>query len=64
MALCIVLGVLGGLWIDKKVDTSPLFILIGTILGVAVAFYGIYKMVVPLLQNSDVNGDKNGEGKP
>ena len=55
VALCIVLGVLGGLWLDNKLGTSPLLILSGTLLGVVVAFYGIYKMVVPLLNLTDHN---------
>ncbi len=40
IAFCIVLGIVGGLWLDKKADTSPLFMLLGTLLGVVVAFYG------------------------
>lgn len=64
VALCIVLGVLGGVWLDKKIGTPPLFILIGTLLGVVVAFYGIYKMVVPLLQSTDHGGQKEPEDKP
>ena len=53
VALSIVLGVLGGLWLDNKLGTSPLLILSGTLLGVVVAFYGVYKMVVPLLKLAD-----------
>jgi F0F1-type ATP synthase assembly protein I len=62
VALCIVLGVLGGFWLDKKVDASPLFMLLGVVLGVVVAFYGVYKMVVPVLETSDVKRHKNKEG--
>ena len=56
IAFCIVLGIVGGLWLDKKADTSPLFMLLGTLLGVVVAFYGMYKMVVPLLQYTERQG--------
>ena len=63
VALCVVMGVLGGIWLDKKIDTSPLFTLIGPILGLVVAFYGIYKMMVPLLQDNGVKGNNNGESK-
>ena len=62
VAFCIVLGVLGGFWLDKKVDASPLFMLLGVVLGVVVAFYGVYKMLVPVLETSDVNRHKNKEG--
>jgi len=56
VAFCILLGVLGGLWLDKKANTAPLGMLLGTLLGVAVAFYGTYKMVVPLLQYTKPQG--------
>ena len=50
VALCIVFGIAGGLWMDSKIDSSPIFMLSGTILGVVIAFYGMYKMVGPLLE--------------
>ena len=48
---CIVLGVLGGLWIDDRLDTKPVFIIIGLVLGISVAFYGVYQMLLPLIKN-------------
>lgn len=50
VALCIVFGIAGGLWMDSKINTSPIFMLSGTILGVVIAFFGMYKMVGPLLE--------------
>lgn len=50
VALCIVFGIAGGLWMDSKIDSSPIFMLSGTILGVVIAFFGMYKMVGPLLE--------------
>lgn len=49
IALCIVLGVGGGLWLDRRLNVLPLFTLVGAVLGSALAFYGVYKMVAPLL---------------
>ncbi len=46
----IALGVFGGHWLDGKLDTC-LFWIIGLILGVAVAFYGVYQMLLPLIGN-------------
>ncbi len=46
----IALGVWGGLWLDNKLDTS-LFWIIGLILGIVVAFYGVYQMLLPLIGN-------------
>ncbi len=51
----IVLGVLAGLWLDSQFDTRWLW-LPGLILGIAVAFYGVYRMLLPL-----VAGQRNKE---
>ena len=51
VAVCIVGGLFGGLWADRKLDVLPVFTLIGVVLGTVLAFYGIYKMVLPLLNN-------------
>ena len=51
VALSIVLGVGGGLWLDGKLDVRPLFTLLGLALGLVVAIYGAYKLVQPLLSN-------------
>ena len=51
VALSILLGVVGGLWLDGILDTRPLFILLGLIIGSVLAFYSVYKMVSPLLHN-------------
>ncbi len=48
---CIVLGIVAGLWLDNKMGTGPVFIIAGLLLGVAVAFYGVYQMLLPLLSN-------------
>ena len=44
---CIVLGVFAGLWLDNKFDTKPLLVIVGLILGIVVAFYGVYRMILP-----------------
>jgi len=46
---CIVGGVYLGVWLDGKVDISPLFTLLGLGLGLFVAFYGTYRMLLPAL---------------
>ena len=51
VAISILLGVLGGLWLDGKLNTKPLFVIVGLILGLIVAGYGVYQMLLPLIQN-------------
>ena len=47
IGICIVLGVAGGLWLDSKFDASPILVIVGLLLGIAVAFYGVYRMILP-----------------
>ena len=52
VALCIVIGVVAGFWLDRIVGTIPIFTLLGVVLGSIAAFWGLYKMVYPLLYSS------------
>jgi hypothetical protein len=61
VAICIVGGLFGGLWLDRQLDVLPVFTLIGIILGTVMAFYGMYKMLLPLLNNDQSLEDWNGE---
>ena len=45
MATAIVLGTLGGWWLDRQVGAAPLFLLLGLALGLTAAFYGVYRMM-------------------
>ena len=60
VALCIVGGTLGGLWLDGRLGTTPLLTVIGLLLGVALGFYGLYRMVAPLMDPGG-DGGKNSE---
>lgn len=57
VAVSILLGVLAGLWLDNKLDTKPLFVVAGLILGIIVAGYGVYQMLLPLFKNSQNKED-------
>lgn len=46
----IVLGVLFGIWLDTKFNTHLLWIA-GLILGIVIAFWGVYQMLLPLMSN-------------
>ena len=63
VAACIVVGVLGGLGLDKLAGTAPLFTLLGLFVGTVAAFYGMYRMVRPLLKESENEpGDEKDGG--
>ena len=53
-------GILGGIWLDNKLGTSILFTLVGVVLGTAVALYGTYRMISPLMKEGR-GEDENGE---
>ncbi len=51
IAICIVGGIVLGVWLDKILDTQVIFLLVGLVVGCTAAFYGTYRMVVPLFGN-------------
>lgn len=55
---CITLGVLGGLWLDKKWDVGPLFAIIGLILGIILSFIIVYRLLKPLINDHEKKGNK------
>ncbi len=54
---CIVLGVVGGLWLDNKFNTRPILVIVGLILGVIIAFYGVYQMILPNISKKRNKGE-------
>ncbi|MDO9333084.1 MAG: AtpZ/AtpI family protein [Dehalococcoidales bacterium] len=52
IAGAIILGIVGGRWLDSKFNTDPLWLIIGLILGIAVAVTGTYNMLKPFLENN------------
>ncbi len=57
IAISIAGGALLGLWLDDKLGTSPWLVLIGLFLGLFTAGYGVYTMLLPLLNRK--NSPKN-----
>ena len=61
IAIAIVLGIWGGHWLDGKLNSGPLWLIIGLILGIAVAGLGVYNMLKPFIESvkkSDNNSKK------
>ena len=46
----IVLGLFVGLWLDSWLNTRILWV-VGLVCGLVVAFYGVYRMLLPLMGN-------------
>jgi ATP synthase protein I len=49
IATCIVGGTLAGWWLGSK---RPLYMIIGLLVGLVIAVYGAYRMIRPLINNS------------
>ncbi len=50
-------GVVAGLWLDTQFNTEPILVIAGLLLGITVAFYGVYEMLLPLLGEKKDGGD-------
>ena len=61
VASCIVIGVVGGVLIDQWLDTKLLFTLMGLAFGTTSAFYGLIKMIQPLIKPDSINGNNSPE---
>ena len=48
---CILLGVVAGVWLDNKLNSEPTWVIVGLLLGLVIAFYGVYRMLLPLMSN-------------
>ncbi len=53
----IVLGIVAGRWLDSKLGSEPICLIVGLILGVLVAFYGVYLMMLPFIGKKRDKGD-------
>ena len=58
VAIAIILGIAGGIWLDNRMGTLPLFTLLGVLLGSVAAFYGLYRMVEPLFNVNEQTDDQ------
>ena len=47
----ILLGVMAGSWLDSRLNTEPILVIVGLLFGIAVAFYGVYQMLLPFMGN-------------
>ena len=58
IGICIVLGVGGGLKLDEKFNTTPILVIVGLILGIVIAFYGVYRMILPNINRKQDKGKR------
>ena len=59
LALCIAGGAAGGFWLDGRFGTKPLLTLVGLLLGIVLGFYGLYRIVAPMMESGRDDGKKS-----
>jgi F0F1-type ATP synthase assembly protein I len=69
MVFSLLLPLLAGIWLDKKLNTAPLFILIGALLGILAATVGVARMAIRTFRSVDGDNtaqevESNGEEEP
>jgi len=59
VALCILSGVFGGVWLDQQLGLEvPVFALLGLSVGIALAGFGTYRMLVAVLSEGRATKDQ------
>ena len=61
VALCLLGGTFGGLWLDNRTGLSPLFTLLGLGAGLAIAGIGMYRMLMAVLAQGRQSKDQSKE---
>jgi F0F1-type ATP synthase assembly protein I len=62
LAVSTVVGLLGGRWLDQKLDTEPYLALVGLLLGVIAGFRSLIR-TARRATRSDGSSDDNNHGK-
>ena len=63
VAGCIIIGTVGGLKLDDVLGSEPWLTILGTLIGTVAAFYGIYKLVLPLMKELNKGNGMTDGGK-
>lgn len=61
-ALSVLLFLLGGWWLDGKVGTEPLFMILGAFVGAAAGFYSLWHHVVEAPGGGERDDDRGAGG--
>ena len=51
----LLLGLFGGEWLDRRLGTSPIFMILGVIFGVAIGFYSLFAELTGLMKGKPKN---------
>ena len=60
-ATSLAIGLVGGYFLDRWLDTKPWFLLAGLLLGTVAGFYGMFKMLLPVYKREAGKSAKRGD---
>ncbi|OGN81586.1 MAG: hypothetical protein A2X23_13205 [Chloroflexi bacterium GWC2_73_18] len=49
LLIAVLAGVLAGSWVDRQLGTTPIFLLVGLILGLAAGTFAVYRLMTRFL---------------
>ena len=69
MLFSLLLPLLAGIWLDKRLESLPLFTMIGALLGILAATLGVARMTLrafseAVSKDADQQGEGNGKEEP
>ena len=47
-----------GVWLDNVFKTSPILLLVFLIIGLVAAFWGVYQMLIPIINSENKSENK------
>ena len=63
MGACVVVGLVGGFFLDRWLGTSPLFLIVGSILGMVAGIYSVAKTTRFVLGVINKSNDNQGRDR-
>jgi F0F1-type ATP synthase assembly protein I len=69
MLFSLLIPLAAGIWLDNKLNTAPLFILIGAVLGILAATVGVARMAIRTFgqiapEDQEQDAGENGKEEP
>lgn len=62
-ALSVLFFLLGGWWIDERLGTTPLLMIVGAFVGAGAGFYSLYRSVMPSTGSEDATSPRARDGE-
>ena len=62
LAACVLIGIFGGSFLDARLGTSPLLLILGSVLGTAAGIYSMWKTTSVMLDRFERKNQSGPEG--